>query len=66
MRKTVNITYPDYERIRNESCRINCTVTEKDFDTYRPNPLRIDYIARDIGDYRKRCKITSRTLNAVR
>ena len=66
MRKETNIIYPDYKKIRNESCRINCMVTQEDFYTNHPNPYRIDYIARDIGEYRKRCKMTTRTLNIER
>lgn len=45
---------PDYKRIRELSHRIDCTITEADFDTSKPNPYRIDYIASDIHRYLKR------------
>ena len=44
---------PDYERIRELSHRIDCTITEADFNTSRPNPYRIDYTASDIHRYLK-------------
>lgn len=56
MKTEKNITYPDYERIRELSQRIYCTVKESDFDTSHPNPYRINYIARDINEYRRLCK----------
>lgn len=66
MRENVNIMYPDYKKIRNESCRINCMITQEDFYTNYPNPYRIDYIARDISDYKKRCKMVTRTFSSER
>lgn len=44
---------PDYKRIRELSYRIDCTITEADFNTSRPNPYRIDYIASDINRHFK-------------
>lgn len=52
MEKT-KITQPDYKTIRELSRRIDCTITEADFNTNYPNPYRIDYIARDIHRYLK-------------
>lgn len=43
--------YPDYEKIRKESCRIDCTIVEADFNTSRPNPRRISVVAGDINRY---------------
>lgn len=43
----------DYKRIRELSHRIDCTITEADFNTNRPNPRRIDYITSDINRYLK-------------
>ena len=47
------ITYPDYKTIRELSHRIDCTITEADFNTSHPNLHRIDYIASDIHRYLK-------------
>lgn len=44
----------DYKRIRELSHRIDCTITGADFNTYRPNPRRVDSIASDIHRYLKR------------
>ena len=44
---------PDYKTIRELSHRIDCTITQADFDTSHPNPIRIDYIASDIHRYLK-------------
>ena len=44
---------PDYKTIRELSHRIDCTITEADFDTSHPNPYRIDYVASDIHRYLK-------------
>lgn len=41
----------DYKEIRQLSHRIDCTVTEADFNTNRPNPYRIAYVAGDIHRY---------------
>ena len=43
----------DYKRIRELSHRIDCTITEADFNTSHPNPYRIDYTASDIHRYLK-------------
>ena len=54
--KTANETktvVPDYEKIRELSHRMDCTITEADFNTNHPNPYRIDYIASDIHRYLK-------------
>ena len=50
--KTRN-TQPDYEAIRRLSRRVDCTVTEADFNTNYPNPRRIDSAASDIHRYLK-------------
>ena len=34
-----------------ESHRINCTITDADFNTNRPNPRRIERAAWDINEY---------------
>ena len=34
-----------------ESKRINCTITDADFNTNRPNPRRIERAAWDINEY---------------
>ena len=34
-----------------ESSKINCTITNADFNTNRPNSRRIEMAARDIGEY---------------
>ena len=41
----------DLKTIQKISQRIDHTVTEADFDTYRPNPRRVDSIASDIHRY---------------
>lgn len=43
----------DYKAIRELSHRIDCTITDDDFNTSHPNPYRIDYIASDIHRYLK-------------
>ena len=43
--------YPDYNKIREESHRIDCTIVKDDFNTNHPNPNRIDAYAYDIGRY---------------
>ena len=47
------ITYPDYKSIRELSHRIDCTITQADFNTSSPNPYRIDYMLCDINRYLK-------------
>ena len=42
---------PDYKLIREESRRIDCTISEADFYTSRPNPNRIAVAAGDINRY---------------
>ena len=44
---------PDYKSIQELSHRIDCTITQADFDTSHPNPYRIDYTASDIHRYLK-------------
>lgn len=53
IKNETKITYPDYKRIRELSHCIDCTITESDFDTSSPNPLRIDYLISDIHRYLK-------------
>ena len=53
MKTEVKNTYLDYKKIREESCRIDCTITLSDFCTSYPNPYRIDYAASDIHRYLK-------------
>lgn len=43
----------DYKKIRELSHRIDCTITEADFNTSHPNPYRVDYTASDIHRYLK-------------
>lgn len=47
----VKIIRPDYKKIREISKRMDCSVTEADFNTNRPNPYRIDYTSSDIHRY---------------
>ena len=42
---------PDYKRIRELSHRIDCTITEADFNTSHHNPHRIDYTISDFNRY---------------
>lgn len=44
---------PDYKTIRELSHRMDCTITQADFNTSSPNPYRIDYTASDIHRYLK-------------
>ena len=44
---------PDYKRIRELSHRMDCTITEADFNTKHPNPYRVAYAASDIHRYLK-------------
>lgn len=53
MENEIKFKEPDYKRIRELSHRIDCTVTQADFDTSHPNPYRIDYIVSDIHRYLK-------------
>lgn len=55
MKAKKEFIYPDYEKIRKESRRIDCTITEADFNTSCPNPYRINVTAGDINRYLK-CK----------
>ena len=48
MKTKRKFTYPDYKAIREELHRTDCMITEADFDTSNPNPLRIDYATSDI------------------
>lgn len=47
------IVVPDYKKIQEMSHRMDCTITEADFNTNHPNPHRIDYTASDIHRYFK-------------
>lgn len=47
------IVEPDYKAICKLSHRIDCTITEADFNTNHPHPYRIDYTASDIHRYLK-------------
>lgn len=38
----------DYKKINELSHRIDCTITEADFNMNHPNPNRIDYAVSDI------------------
>lgn len=49
----LNFKEPDYKAIRELSHRIDCTITETDFNTSHPNPYRIDYTTNDIHRYLK-------------
>ena len=53
MEKETKLKEPDCKTIRELSHRIDCTITEADFNTSRPNPCRIDYTASDIHRYLK-------------
>ena len=53
MNRNTMLVYPDYKAILAESHRFDCTITEADFNTCRPNPYRIDYIVSDINRYLK-------------
>ena len=61
-RETAN-TYMDYQSILDESHCIDCTITEDDFNTNRPNLYRINYIASDIN---RHLKSKGDNLNVVR
>lgn len=53
MNTKVSIKQPDYKSIRKESHYRDCTITEADFNTSRPNPHRIAYAVSDINRYYK-------------
>ncbi len=53
MKNETKFTYLDYKSIREKSNRIDCTISEADFNTNHPNPRRIDTIASDINRYFK-------------
>ena len=48
MENKIKFKEPDYKKIRELSHRIDCTVTQADFDTQYPNPLRIHCMMGDI------------------
>ena len=50
----IKVVVPDYKRTRELSHRIDCTITEADFNTNHPNPYRIDYAVGDIHRFVKR------------
>ena len=47
------ITDLDYKSILELSHRMDCTITQADFDMSSPNPYRIDYFISDIHRYLK-------------
>lgn len=49
----IKVMVSDYMKIRELSQRIDCTVTNDDFNTSHPNPYRISYLVSDIGRYLK-------------
>lgn len=49
----IEIKYPDYKLIREESRRIDCTVTAADFNTNHPNTNGITYLVSDLNRYLK-------------
>lgn len=53
MKTETKFTYMDYKAIREESHRMDCTITEADFNANHPYPYRIDYAASDINRYLK-------------
>ena len=55
--KKQNNIYIDYKAIREMGKRIDCTITEADFNTSHPNPYRIDNTVADINRYKTRVKI---------
>ena len=54
VREKTTIIQPDYKALRELSKRIDCSVTEADFYTSHPNPLRIPYMISDINRYTRR------------
>lgn len=44
---------PNYKAIQFLSQCMDCTITQADFDTSKPNPHRISYVASDIHRYLK-------------
>lgn len=54
--KKQNNIYIDYKAIREMGKRIDCTITEADFNTSHPNPYRVDYTVADINRYTTRVK----------
>ena len=46
--RKINYMFIDYGEINKLSHRIDCTITEADFNTNCPNPYRIDCAAGDI------------------
>lgn len=53
MKNETKINQLDYKEIQELSRRVDHTITEADFNTTHPNPLRIDYIISDIHRYLK-------------
>lgn len=51
-----NKVYIDYKTIREIGKRMDCTITEADFNTSHPNPYRISYMVNDIARYKARVK----------
>ena len=53
MNGKVKIIRPDYKAIREMSKRMDCTITDADFNTEEPNPDRLDCVSADINKYLK-------------
>ena len=53
MENETKFVVPDYKKIHEISHRMDCTITEADYDTDHPNRYRIDYIVCDINRYLK-------------
>lgn len=51
MKPKIKLVYPKFEDIKDDFCRIDCTITLEDFNTSTPNPRRVDATEEDIGRY---------------
>ena len=47
----VKIKQPNYKQINEDAHRIDCTISEADFNTSHPNRYRLDYTFGDIHRY---------------
>lgn len=54
-----NKAYIDYKVIRELGKRMDCTITEADFNTSSPNPYRISHTVGDIARYKARARNTN-------
>ena len=52
-------TYWNYKEIQKESHRIDCTITEEDFNTNRPNSCRINALISDMNRHLKYEEVTN-------